>query len=273
MSIGEKTNSLSSSIINSKYSVLARLIPALASLLPLLPVTFVLGATLEEWQTLIGDKTGIFVLFSFVLTTLASAMGNRLQNRLWPDWPFDAPSNVQLMPDNPHISSLQRTLWYTQIKQVTGLDIQSEVENGDHEIIRITVNDSVVNLRNQIRSGPLRSRHDRESANYGGVRNLTGMRSIWLCLSVLSLIGCWISYFMGSSNLFWPIIASIIPFPLLFIAFKILPSYVKTRAGYYCEVLFQLLKEESERDVYSIHPNEIMTKTLHQNQKIHQDSG
>ena len=184
---------------------------------------------------------------------IASAMGNRLQSRLWPDWPFDAPTNAGLMPDNPDVSPQQRDMWYKQVKRVIGIDLQVEADRGDANIIRATVNDAVVNLRNQFRRGPARARHDQESIRYGSARNLTGMRPVWLSLSLISCAGSWAAYYWGSSNIFWPIGASIVPVPLFLIAFSVLPLYVRTRARYYCEIFFQLLKEESARDSDASH--------------------
>ena len=239
--------------LNSKYVLVARLAPALASFLPLLPLTFALGGTLEDWDVVLGGTTIVFALGSFVLAHVASAMGNRLQSQLRTNWPFDAPTNARLKPGNPDVSPQQRALWYEQVKWVTGIDLQVEADRGDADIIRATVNDAVVRLRNQFRRGPARARHDQESARYGSARNLTGMRPVWLALSLISCAGSWAAYIWGSSDLLWPIVASVVPVPLFLIAFLVLPSYVRTRARYYCEVFFQLLKEESKRDGDSSH--------------------
>ena len=238
--------------LSTKYDRIARLVPALVSFLPLLPLTFALGGTLAEWEVVLSGG-GVFALGCFALIHFASAMGNRLQSQLWPDWPFDAPTNARLKPDNPDISPQQRALWYEQVKRVTSIDLQVEADRGDAAIIRATVNDAVVRLRNQLRRGPARARHDQESARYGGARNLTGMRPVWLALSLISCAGSWAAYFWGSSDLLCPIVASVIPVPLFLIAFSVLPSYVRIRARYYCEVFFQLLKEESARNGKSIH--------------------
>jgi len=234
------------SVAFSRYDRVARLTPALASFLPLLPLTLSLGGTLETWEAVFAGTTGVVILGGFVLTHFASAMGNRLQRQLWPDWPFDAPTNVQLMPSNSNVSPQQRALWYAQVKEVTGLDLQAEAIRGDQPTIRATANDAVVRLRNRFRRGKARPRHDEESIRYGSARNLTGMRSIWLSLSLLSCFGSWSAYVWGSSDLLWPIIASVLPVPLFWVAFRVLPSYVRTRARYYCEVFFRLLEEEAE---------------------------
>ena len=246
--MGKGKKWLSVMALSTEYDRVARLVPALASFLPLLPLTFVLGGTLADWVVVLSGTTGVFALGGFVLANLASAMGNRLQKQLWPDWPFDAPTNALLMPDNPDVSPQQRARWYEQVKRVTGIDIHVETVRGDATIIRATVNDAVIRLRNQFRRSPARVRHDQESIRYGSARNLTGMRPVWLGLSLTGCAGAWAAYIWGSSDLWWPIVASIAPATLFPIAFFVLPSYVRTRARYYCEAFFRLLEEEAGRD-------------------------
>jgi len=237
-------NWLSVMKLSTEYDRKARLAPALASLLPLLPLTLALGGDLQEWGFLLGGATGAYALGAFVLANLASAMGNRIQEQLWPDWPFDAPTHVRLMPDNPNTSPQQRILWYKKIEQVTGLDVQAEVDRGDQAAIRATINDAVERLRNRFRHGDSRARHDQESIRYGSARNLAGMRPLWLSLTVLSCAGTWVAYRWAESNLAWPIVASVLPVPLFIIAYRVLPRFVRIRARYYCEVFFTLLEEE-----------------------------
>ena len=178
----------------------------------------------------------MFALGGFVLALFASALGNRLQHRLWPDWPFDAPTNVRLMPDHAETSPQQRARWYEQVKMVTGLDVQVEVDRGDDAAVRATVNDAVERLRNHFRRGKGRVCHDQESMRYGGARNLAGLRPVWLSLSVLSCAGSWAANIWHGAGLLWPIVASILPVPLFLIAIYVLPSFVRTRARYYCEI-------------------------------------
>ena len=220
--------------------------PALASFLPGLPLPFVLNENASGWRLLLLGTTGLAVLASFVLVQVASAMGNRLQRRLWPDWPFDAPTNVRLMPGNRNTSPQQRSRWYAQIKEATGIDIQAEVDRGNEFAIRATVNDAVERLRNQFRRRPTtRARHDQASIRYGAARNFTGMRPIWLSLATLSFGTSWTIYVLEGSRLYWALGTSIMLAALCYLAFAILPDFVKTRARYYCEAFFQLLDEET----------------------------
>lgn len=236
---------LSLMALSTTYDRAARLVPALASLLPLLPLTLALGGTLEAWLAFFLGTTGAFALGAVVLANVASAMGNRLQQQLWPDWPFDAPTNFRLRPDNLDTSPQQRARWYQQIKGITGLDLQMAADCGDDAAIRATINDAVERLRNHFRRGNSGIRHDQESIRYGTARNLTGMRPMWLSLSVVSCTGCWAAFLWQDVGVLWPIVSSLIPVPLFVLAFRVLPAFVRTRARYYCEVFFHLLDEES----------------------------
>jgi hypothetical protein len=241
----KKNNWLNLMAVSTEYERVARLVPALASFLPVLPLTFTLGAGLKEWAAVLAGTTGVFAVGGLVLASFASAMGNRLQSQLWPDWPFDAPTNARLMPNNPDTSPQQRARWYEQVKKVTGLDLQAEADRGDEVAIRATVNDAIERIRNQLRRGKSRARHDQESIRYGSARNLTGMRPVWLGLSVVSCAGSWAAHIWAGAPLQWAIVASVLPVPLFLIAFYVLPPFVRTRARYYTEVFFRLLEEEA----------------------------
>ena len=190
-----------------------------------------------------AGTTGVFALGWLALANLASVFGNHLQKQLWPNWPFDAPTNVRLMPDNPDTSPQQRSRWYEQIKEITGLDLQAEAEKGNTVAIRTTVNDAVERLRNHYRRGKNRSRYDQENIRYGYARNLAGLRPVWLVLSAIDCLGSWAVHLWAQGGLSWAIISTVFLVFLALIA-PVLPAYVRTRARYYAEVFFQLLDEE-----------------------------
>lgn len=227
------TNWLRLSALTTKYDREARLVPALASFLPGLPLPFVLNEGASVWRLLLLGlgTTGLAVLASFVLVQVASAMGNRLQRKLWPDWPFDAPTNVRLMPTYAKTSPQQRARWYAQVKELTGIDVQAEVDRGNESSVRVTVNDAVERLRNRFRRrAATRTRHDQESIRYGATRNFTGMRSIWLSLAILSCATSWTTYVFEGTRLYWATGTSIVLVALCYLAFAVLPDLVRTRA-------------------------------------------
>lgn len=243
--MAKKKNWLNLLTLSNEYERRARIVPALTSLLPLLPLTMALGGSLGAWGVVFGGTTGVFALGWLAAANLASALGNRLQEQIWPDWPYDAPTNLRLMPDNPDTSPQQRARWYGQIRQITGLDLQTEANKGDAAAIRATVNDAVERLRNRFKRGKSRPRHDQESIRYGYARNLAGMRPVWLGSSILAYLGSWAVYVSADGELIWAIISTVVLI-LLALVTRVLPAFVQTRARYYSEVFFQLLDEEAE---------------------------
>lgn len=230
--------------LTNEYERRARLLPALASFLPLMPLSLGLGSSLGQWVQIVLGTTSLFAVGGVALANLASAFGNRLQKKLWPEWPRDCPTNVKLLPWNRDISSQQRAQWYRQIKQATGIDLELAAETRDHEEIRASVNDAVVRLRNSFRRGKQRSRHEQESIRYGYARNLAGMWPVWLSFSFLSCFGNWAIYLVEGGPILWSLVASGVAVGLPFIAFGILPDFVRIRSEYYTEVFFRLLEEE-----------------------------
>src|SRR5690606_8153066 len=107
------------------------------------PLTLALGTSILGWGTALLATTGVGVVFAVAIAHLASAFGNRLQDKLWPDWPHDAPTNAPLRPDNAASSSQQRSRWYEDIKTLTGLDIQAAVDGGDAAEIQSTIKDAI----------------------------------------------------------------------------------------------------------------------------------
>ena len=238
--------------LSDVYDRKARLVPSLMSFLPLVPLVFVVheaypevfaGLLNRSWVPLLGGGA-VCAIGGLAFVHLASAMGNRLQARLWPQWPYDSPTNVRLLPDNRETSPQQRAIWYEKIRKLTGLDIQIEVENGNEAAVRATVKDAVERLRNHFRRSKARIRHQQESIRYGQARNLTGLRPVWLSSAVLSCAFSWLTFGLTGAGLFWALLSTLLPVPLFWIAYRVLPSYVRTRAGYYCEIFFRLLEEE-----------------------------
>src|ERR1700687_3719117 len=103
----------------------------MVAFLPLLPLSAAFGAPLLEWVKLVGVSVGLGAVIAVAVSHVASACGNRLQERLWPNWPHDSPTNQSLRADQMTVSAQQRQRWYRAIKEVVGLDIQSAVDGGD----------------------------------------------------------------------------------------------------------------------------------------------
>ena len=231
---------LSYTNLSDHYERKARFCPAVLSLLPLLPTTAAVGGPFSEWVKLLLGGVGICAVVAVGLSHIASALGNRLQENLWPRWPHDSPTNRWLHPSAKRTSKQQRKLWYAAIRRLVGIDIGMAVASGEE--VETTINDAVSTLRSLFWDHPEAHRLRIHNADYGFARNLTGMRPIWVGFVLVSTIACWFTYFVtGKDVLMWAIFSTLLALMLGLLAFWILPGYVRTKATYYAESFFGTL--------------------------------
>ena len=231
---------LSYANLSDQYERKARFLPAVLSLIPLLPASAAWGGPFVEWLKLVLGGAGIGAVVAVGLSHLASAMGNQIQATLWPRWPHDAPTNRWLHPDEGKASKQQRELWYASLKRLVGVDIRGAVASGEE--VEATINDAVSALRALLWDRTEAQRLRMHNVDYGFARNITGMRPIWMTFLVAGTAGCWVSYFVvGDEALLWAIVSTVLAMVLIPIGVWVLPDYVRTRAVYYAESFFGAL--------------------------------
>ena len=223
--------------LSDPYERKTRFIPAALSLLPLFPVASAFGVPFLGSAKFLLSGVGLAAILAVLASHLASAFGNRLQERMWPDWPHDAPTNRWLHPDDKSISRQQKQLWYQAIKELLSLDIAQAVETGDDNEVRAVINDAVRELRNRLWKSPVAERVSLHNNDYGFARNFTGFRYVWLSLALVSFVGCWINYGWHNGSIFWAIVSTVIAMGTMVLAF-ILPNYVRQKANHYAESFF-----------------------------------
>ncbi len=232
-----KKNWLSWVNLSDAYEGKTRLLPAVLSVLPLYPVAAVFNVPFIKGFKITADATLLYFALAVGASHIASALGNRIQTKIWPDWPHGSPTNRRLHPDNKVISVQQKNRWYHAIKDLTGLDIAQVIEIGDRNEIRAVINDAVAELRSRFWKAPEAERLRLHNVDYGFARNLAGLRVVWLPLAIASFGGCWIRYVMIDDSILWPLVSTIIAIGTVAIA-PILPSYVLRKADYYAESFF-----------------------------------
>ncbi len=230
--------------LTDHYERKARLLPALLSFLVVLPS--IAAASTSALTSLVAISTGgvLFAIISVGLAYLASAAGHRYEKKLWPNWPFDAPTNRWLHPDDTHCSREQKELWYRAIRKQTGLDIAQAAAQEDEANLDRVINDAVRALRNRLRQtgqGGLLPIHN---VDYGFARNLAGLRAFWFPASIANVGVTWGLYITTQSGLLWGVIASLVLLIAL-CALRILPEFVRRRADRYAESFFGALEELS----------------------------
>src|SRR5262245_33189272 len=134
--------------LSDSYERRARFFPAVLTVAVLTPLAIMVGAPLDKWIAYLATAGVLAAAISVGLSHWASAAGNRLQGKLFPNWPHDAPTNRWLLPDDETCSAQQKERWYGAIKRLTGLDIPS-VANSPAELRR-TINDALRTLRSDL---------------------------------------------------------------------------------------------------------------------------
>lgn len=224
------------------YERKARFLPALLSLLFLLPVSAALSVPLADWLKMVASGVGVGCAVAVGISHLASAAGNRIQEKYWPRWPYDSPTNQWLLPDDGSRSQQQKEIWYAAIKRLTGLDIPSSKSIGQDEIEKV-INDAVSTIRYMLRNSDHADRLRVHNADYGFARNFTGLYPIWFTLAILNFLGCWIGYLWVNAQIFWCIISTTFLLGAYLLAFKVLPKYVRLKAKQYADSFFGALIE------------------------------
>ncbi len=228
--------------LSDPYERKARFIPAVISVLPLLSVVFAFGTPILGMLKLLLSYVGFSAVLAVLASHLASAFGNRLQLKIWPDWPHDAPTNRWLHPHDDSVSVQQKQRWYRVIERLLNLDIAQAVQTGDEHEIKAVINDSVRELRSRLWKLPVAERVRLHNSDYGFVRNLTGLRCVWITLSMASLVGCGVKFVWYDGSLFWAITSTAIALGALILA-CILPKYVRQKAEHYTESFFAAVVE------------------------------
>ncbi len=223
--------------LSDHYERKARFLPAVFSVLPLLPIATTFGAPLLEWVKLLIAGSGLGAVVSVAVSHVASVFGNRLQDKLWPDWPHDAPTNRWLHPYEKSVSVQQKQCWYQAIKSLVQIDIQKAVDAGEPNELKATINDAVKGLRTRIWKTPEAERAQLHNVDYGFARNLAGLRPVWASFAFISLAGCWYAYIWNNGAILWAIVSTVVTVVALVLA-ALLPAYVRKKAHYYAESFF-----------------------------------
>lgn len=227
--------------LDSKYRRTARLFPALITVALLLPIAIMLGIPLSGWLIAMSACGGVTVAAAAVahLSHFASAAGNRVQEKLFPKWPHDSPTNLRLHPNDTTTSKQQKKKWYEAILRMTGLDIAAVAD--DPEEAERVINDAVVTLRTKVFEGnELAQRMDIHNADYGQIRNFTGLRPVWLLTSFASCVGSWIVFAACGDHIALPVVATTLFGGCILVAL-VIEDYVRVTARHYADSFFGAL--------------------------------
>ena len=226
-----------------RYEFKARLLPALLSSLVLAPTVSVLASDTLGWLSSVSIGGGLGAACAVGLAYAASAAGRYYEKRLWPGWPYDAPTNRWLHPDDDSCSQVQKERWYAAIERLVGLRLADVVSQGEPSELDRTINDAVRELRSQFRHRNVKGLLSIHNEDYGFARNLAGLNLVcWFPVAGLSVVIAWAAHFIVGTELLWGVVASSALVASLLLL-RILPWYVRQRADRYTESFFGALME------------------------------
>ena len=227
--------------LTDRYERKARLLPALLAVLVVAPgAVAVLSSAQLGWLTNLLAGGGIATACPVGLAYVASAAGRNYELKIWPRWPYDAPTNRWLNPNDTTCSRQQKLLWYEAIQRITGIDILSVAAKGDQEELDRVINDVVRTLRAFFRGKEGQSLLVIQNEDYGFARNLAGLWLVWLPLSIGSVVAAWLGYAIAGTGFFWGLMATVVLLVCL-VLLRALPGYVRQRADRYAESFFGML--------------------------------
>ena len=138
--------------LTDRYELKARLLPALLAILVIAPgAAAVLSSTQLGWLTNLLTGGGLATACPVALAYFASAAGRQYERKLWPRWPYDAPTNRWLNPSDTTCSQQQKGLWHAAILEIIGIDIPTVAAKGNLEELDRVINDAVRTLRTYFR--------------------------------------------------------------------------------------------------------------------------
>ena len=225
----------------NSYERKARLVPALLAVFFGIPVAFAYGLHVTDWITLVLSGVGVGFVLAVGLSHLSSMAGNKFQKKLWPDWPYDSPTNIRLSPGTT--SPQQQARWKMAIQTITSLNLDDAKNDTE---MRLLVNDALTEVRVELWNLPLSSRLNKQNEDYGFARNFAGLRPIWITFAFLSCIGSWLAPWLVEAGFQWAIASTILLVIALLIGFLYLPFYVRQKAEYYTESFYSELMKLAE---------------------------
>lgn len=235
--------------LSDTYERRARFMPAALTLLILAPTAIVLGIPILGWIKTLIAGVGIGAVFAFGMSQISSAVGNWYQSVLYPDWPHDSPTNQRLMPGSKLSSVQQRSIWYSKIKSVTGLDI-AKIPAEETEELRQITNDAVADVRSRLWKRPDTDRLQKQNTDYGYLRNFGGFWIMWLSFGLANVISSFCATVWLSAEPAWIAISVLIFGFLCLYRFRISESAVRAKASHYADSFYNslsLLGDECEK--------------------------
>jgi hypothetical protein len=168
------------------YDLKARIVPGLILVFPILIDALYAAPILNSWP--IFTATGVcgFALV-YALGQLASALGERIQSRLWESWGGPPSTRFMRHRDSFFTENLKRLI-YKQIPQTLSMPLMTEDEEArDSQQADKEINGAFLRVKDYLRENDSRGLWFTHNVEYGFCRNLLGLRVLWIIVSLAAI--------------------------------------------------------------------------------------
>lgn len=172
--------------IGDRYEIHARLLPAMAAVLPVTILAFGAALHFGHFGGVIAPGSGLDLIVTILFSRVGHALGRRVEDQCRASW-GGLPTTRWLMPDDTSHSEQQKRIWRQAIAKLSGLNIEAVLATGDIDELRRALDDGVLTARNKIRSEKRAELLRKQNIYYGFARNIAGLAPIAALLSLLSM--------------------------------------------------------------------------------------
>jgi len=177
------------------YELRARYFPAVLLAAPVLTAVQVPFPGAQESIGTLIEKAGVGLAFVYVLSLYVRHAGRRVQPRLWAAW-NGAPSTRFARWRDPTLSLSQKKLLHSSVEVNFGMKLAtSDEEAQDRGRADSLISEAFDHIRSYLRTYDASGLVAKQNAEYGTLRNLYAVRSVFTIECAACLIGSLILWF------------------------------------------------------------------------------
>jgi hypothetical protein len=220
-----------------KYSRIARIYPAILSIIPFMILfnSFLLDVKDEYFNNILARlflQLGLGIILLYVISQINRFIAKEIFEKRYYKNELDFPTTNMLLFNDDSLSSTYKTKIRSKIKKDYGITLPSiEMEQTDNLKTRLAIKDAVGLIRVKTKNNLLLLQHNME---YGFIRSLIGGSPLGLVLSLFLIF-----YFDNIHKNIFLFVVSII-LVLFYLLFLLLSKYLMNRYGIlYAKRLYQ----------------------------------
>ena len=182
-------------LVLDKYTLQARVVPAIIIASPILPLAVVALSVLNLSSKTIGSTAILFFAAIFAASQAVRVAGEAIEQKLWRSW-GGAPSTrfVRWRDAKFAPETKERIHWI--IRNRFGIALLAfEAEAGDQSLADSRIEQAFLQVRQVLRNEAAKDLVNTHNAEYGFVRNLVGTRSVFVVVAVGCVVASMLGYY------------------------------------------------------------------------------